>query len=540
MNLTRENLKCKICKNVYFQPTILSCCRSTICKTHINEFILKDKETFIKCPFCAQELEIPKNGFRSNEYAHELIELNTHLNDLTKDIQLELEISFIELNYIYQELERKLPDVENFIPSYLAEIRVKIELQRKHLKSKIDLIADQCVRKSREYEEKCMQDIVELKQTIRSLSNKDILIDLHQSMTKLFDLGHTPVIDEINGFRKEINGRISQLEKQMNELKYLNFKIENSNFEPEKNVRFGELKLVNDYQLISCADDKLIKIRNLNEKSERQVLKGHKNNVHFILLTDDGQLISGGSDKLIKFWDLKTLKCVKSLSGHMDAIRHFRIIHPNRLASASNDKTIRIWDLNDSSCIKILSGHKSIVYYLEIFAAMDILASSSHDTKIRLWDLKTFYCLKTLSGHGESVVYLKTWNEKLISCSNDKTIRIWDLDEDECELVLKGHTSYVTCVELFVDNLNDYFLLSGSLDMSIKKWNLANGQCLATLNGHTGGICCICKISEHKFITGSIDNTIKLWDLFNETCVKSIYEHEDTVRSVICTPLFFK
>ena len=101
-------------------------------------------------------------------------------------------------------------------------------------------------------------------------------------------------------------------------------------------------------------------------------------------------------------------------------------------------------------------------------------------------------------------------------------------------------TNYVTCIELFKDRNNDYFLMSGSLDMSIKKWNLINGQCLATLNGHTHGICCLEKISNHKFITGSIDNSIRLWDLLNDSCVKTMYEHDDTVRSVICTPLFFK
>jgi hypothetical protein len=302
MSLTKENLKCKICKQFYVDPIILPCCNCTICKAHMSTFIIESRPTFIKCSFCTQEFEIPKTGFRSNQYAHELIAMNTHLNDLTKDIQLELDISLIELNYLHDELEKKMPEVENFIPSYLAEIRVRIELQRKNLKLKIDHMADKCVRKSREYEAKCMQKLDELKETVASFKHKDILIDLNKNMKNLFSIKEeVSSLDEINKFKKEINTKIGHLEKLMSDLKYLNFKVENSDFEPlEKDATFfGKLNLVNDYQLISCADDKLIKIRNLNEQQiEPRVIKGHKNNVHCLILTDDGHLISGGSDKV--------------------------------------------------------------------------------------------------------------------------------------------------------------------------------------------------------------------------------------------------
>ena len=68
-------------------------------------------------------------------------------------------------------------------------------------------------------------------------------------------------------------------------------------------------------------------------------------------------MVSCSEDKSIKIWDKATGDCIKTLLGHSDAVFSIAILSNNRIVSCSLDKSIRIWDVELGECIKILNGH---------------------------------------------------------------------------------------------------------------------------------------------------------------------------------------
>jgi len=95
--------------------------------------------------------------------------------------------------------------------------------------------------------------------------------------------------------------------------------------------------------LISCSDDKTIKIWNLSNYTWIKTLEGHSHWVNNILLFRPGILCSVSSDSLIKFWDIESGKCIHTLHGHKNGINQAVISNNGELVSVGWDKIVRFW-----------------------------------------------------------------------------------------------------------------------------------------------------------------------------------------------------
>ena len=65
----------------------------------------------------------------------------------------------------------------------------------------------------------------------------------------------------------------------------------------------------------------IIKLWNLETKTEIATLKGHENYVNSVAFNQNGTLLASGSkDDTIKLWNLETKTEIATLKGHTDSV----------------------------------------------------------------------------------------------------------------------------------------------------------------------------------------------------------------------------
>lgn len=495
MDLIKNKLTCKICKKIFNKPVFLPCYNTT-CENHINELFYKKLDEInnndesktvnkIECLYCEQIHDVPINGFIENDMAKDIIESSSHLNDAEKQIKLELDEIYAELNNYISDFLNSQPQLELFTYEYFFDIKTKIDIHREMLKLKIDTIADKMINQINEQKEKCEQ-LIKRFQLDNDLLKRENLIKLKNDLDNelrnpRFELA------KLEAFKLDIGDKIDLIKAKLVEFDEAKIRIKDCDFEPNEqfdDCQFGELTLIYDFNLISSS-----------------------------------------ADRTIKIWDMNSGSCIQTLKAHHDSVFHIELISENELASCSSDTTIKIWDLNTGECIRTFNDIFSLLCLKKLSPTE--LVSGSKLGSIKIWDLKMGLCKKMMNGHSDSVNCIEILNEsELISSSTDCTIKLWNLNMGICTKTLNGHTSWVNCLKVLPGGL----LASGSSDRSVKIWNLNSGQVVVNINGHLAGIRCLKVTPRNELVTGSADKCIKVWDLKSYECKKTLIGHEDTVK----------
>ena len=92
------------------------------------------------------------------------------------------------------------------------------------------------------------------------------------------------------------------------------------------------------------------------------VLKGHTQEIHYIVWSPDGNLLATGSDDLtVRLWDIKTGKCLQIFNEH--TARIYSLIwsqNSQTIISKSEDETIKLWDISTGKCLHTWSADNFI------------------------------------------------------------------------------------------------------------------------------------------------------------------------------------
>jgi WD40 repeat protein len=207
-----------------------------------------------------------------------------------------------------------------------------------------------------------------------------------------------------------------------------------------------------------------------------QVLKGHKEEVCFIIFHHEIKaLISGSLDGNIRLWDYNNnFSCLGEIESGIKKMN--LLVLPGGKVAASGNSKYSVWDC--SNYMQILTGY--IYSGRQIHLALDngdLVIKNDKD--LYIYQNNDFNNYTVRSGHTgkiNSVIQLPKAN--LASCSEDKTIRIWDsANKYWCIYTL---TADVPINDLLY--LPDGIIMAGSYDRNIRIWYCENNWDKAMLS----------------------------------------------------------
>lgn len=263
--------------------------------------------------------------------------------------------------------------------------------------------------------------------------------------------------------------------------------------------------------------DNTVQIWDLQSKSLRHQLKGHRYWVNAVAFSPDGVYVASGSaDKTIKVWNAIEGTCEETLEGHLSAVAAVAFADDGaRLASGGWDKSVCLWDVTKGSLITTLVGHSDWVHAVAWAPGGRQLASASSDHSVRIWNLSTGFVDQVLVGHLQTVtsVSFASNGVHVASGSLDRTVRVWNVQEGSlASKFIQDHDDGTIHSIAFAPD-SDKLAIAG-FDKTIKIWNFRTGERADNLVGHEDTIHAVCVSADGRFIvSGSHDKTLRVWEM---------------------------
>ncbi len=266
-------------------------------------------------------------------------------------------------------------------------------------------------------------------------------------------------------------------------------------------------------------------------------LDGHSDGVYAIEVTPDGQrAVSAADDKTLRVWDLNTGKELHRLSEHSGRVYSIAVTQDSqRAVSAADDKTLRVWDLNTGKEVHCLSGHTGHVYSIAVTQDSQQAVSASYDNTLRVWDLNTGTELHCLSGQWDNACAVEVTQDgqRAVSASYDNTLRVWDLNAGKELHCLSGHSGRIYSIAVTQDGQR---AVSASEDKTLRVWDLNAGTQLYCLTGHSGGVWAVVVTHDaRRIVSTSSDETLRVWDLNTGKELDCLTGHSDVAWAVAVT-----
>ena len=165
----KKLLVCVMCKEQFKStPIILSCCKKTICQSHIPTTL-----KVFTCKLCYSNHDMENNKtFDTNATVQDLLKINileninemqcldkrVNLGSVYKKASEEVKC----LKNSFDELNDMLNAPSDYIRKQVAATETKIEMRRIEIKLKIDMVFDAMNQNLREYTSECIQNINDL------------------------------------------------------------------------------------------------------------------------------------------------------------------------------------------------------------------------------------------------------------------------------------------------------------------------------------------------------------------------------------------
>jgi WD40 repeat protein len=308
--------------------------------------------------------------------------------------------------------------------------------------------------------------------------------------------------------------------------------------------------------VLSCGDDKTLKLWEVSSGREIRTFAGHLRMVESLAVSPDGQLALTGSwgDTSLKLWDVANGRQIRTFKGHQYAVASAVFSADGRyVLSGSGDATVKLWETASGKEIRTFKGHYGPVLSVAISPDGMSALSGSDDESLMLFDLsrgRQLRIFKGHSGHVTSVAFSpdgrvvlsgsrngrnafainrKLWEDDLVN-----TLKLWDVASGREIRSFIGHSNNVSSVAFSPDGRS---ALSGSSDKTVKLWDVASGREIRTFMGHSDAVTSVAYSPDGRLaLSGSADKSLKLWDVASGSEFRTLAGHLHWVTSVRFSP----
>jgi len=344
----------------------------------------------------------------------------------------------------------------------------------------------------------------------------------------------------------------------------------------------------NGAKLASGGRDGVIKLWEVSEGLESELISEHSASVTSLDFSPNGSLLASGSmDNTIRLWNVKDGSFYKTVINDTWLISSIDFSSDGKLFAASflSFRFFKVWNTtNWEELITIDNAHPYSINSVQFSTDSTLLITASGEHTIKIWNTTTWETEYTftepttdileavLTPNNRVIAYvtidntygLWDWiNEKPItgpeghsmitsatpwsfsidispngllgaSGGGEHLINLWDTVSGELLQTLPGHDDFVNKIDFSPDGT---LLASCSSDSSIKIWNIAYGSVQKTfLHGQSTVTSIAYSPTSNILASGSIDQHIKFWNLSSGTEIPTVLEHEDAVTSVDFSP----
>lgn len=261
---------------------------------------------------------------------------------------------------------------------------------------------------------------------------------------------------------------------------------------------------------------------NVSTMKHEMTYSGHSQGINDVCFSpDDRYVLTCSDDKTLRIYDAKSGTCVRELKGHTSFVFCAKFSpHMNLIASGSFDECVRLWDTRTGACLRVIQAHSEPITSVDFSHDGTLLLSSSHDGLCRIWDVVTAQCLKTLVGDENTPASFSRFspNSKFVLTSTlNGNIRLWNCATSKFHKTYTGHINNRHSISTAFDLRKGQFVVTGSEDGKVYVYDVQSQKCLSELTTTTtsGVVMCVetgkCKSLMASVTMESSHSTIILW-----------------------------
>ncbi|XP_063827416.1 autophagy-related protein 16-1 isoform X2 [Ostrinia nubilalis] len=257
----------------------------------------------------------------------------------------------------------------------------------------------------------------------------------------------------------------------------------------------------------------------------------------------DRMVATGGTDRKVKLWDVSKLGLVENkgtLVGSNKGVMSVDFDSSGAyIVGASNDFASRVWSVGDQRQRHTLTGHSGKVMAAKFLGEHTKVITGSHDRTLKVWDLRSKTCTETKFA-GSSCNDLVTSDgagSTIISGHFDKTIRFWDIRTENSanHILLQGR---VTSLDLSRDS---NYLLACGRDDTIQLIDLRMNTIVRSFSHESFKVGCDWSRAAfgpagRLLAVGGADGSVYVWNTHTGRLEAILKEHSTPVTAVSWHP----
>lgn len=288
--------------------------------------------------------------------------------------------------------------------------------------------------------------------------------------------------------------------------------------------------------LVSCSDDKTVRLWNLRTKTCSVVEKLPDWATKAEFSPDGKRIISSSRDGVLRIVDVKTLCEIPEFQiKQSNSLKQFDLSPDGRrVMTCSTNAIVHIWDCGNPMETGVAMKLSGAVYGVSIFDDGKRIAAVSNNGTLGVWDAKTGNNIwKKEKEMGRVTSLSVSPDGKMIALSVGAKIRIFNTTNGE-ELEFDNTGGHRFWIRNLCFSHDGKTLASAGEDKLIVLWDMNNRKVKSRILGHTLGVYAIdFSKDDRRIVTGSADMTIRQWETTNGKQIgNSITGHKDVVLSV--------